>query len=67
MAPLQSIWECEFFFRNSKLGRPFWIDNNICDGMTAESPADVKFEIDWDRVHQLFWTLHALFKSRASR
>jgi adenylate/guanylate cyclase family protein len=34
-----------FLFRNCELRRPFWIDNNLCEGMTTESPVDVKFEI----------------------
>ncbi len=29
----------------SKLGQTFWIDNDVCEGMTAESSSDVKFEI----------------------
>src|SRR5215471_7099979 len=34
-----------FLFRNCELRRPFWIDNNICGNITAESPTDLKFEI----------------------
>ena len=38
---------CEKFslFRNSELGRPLSSNNHTCGEMTADSPADLKFEI----------------------